>query len=135
MAVSLSKILMVEDEVEIQEVAKMALELVGEYQVEVCNNGLEALEKAPTYDPDLILMDVMMPGMTGPETLVKLREIDSLSATPLVFMTAKVMESEVAQYRALGALDVISKPFDPMTLAERLQTIWDQHDAGQATGS
>ena len=120
----LSKILLVEDEPDIQLVAKLALENVGGFQVQVCSSGIEALEKAPRLRPDLILLDVLMPDLDGPATLVELRKIQILRSTPVVFLTAKVQAHEVQHYRAIGAVDVIAKPFDPMSLAEAVRTIW-----------
>ncbi len=120
----LSKILYVEDDPDIQVVAQMALETVGGYTLCVCSSGQQALDQAEDFAPDMILLDVMMPEMDGPTTLVNLRKIDSLNTTPAVFMTAKVMPSDVERYKELGAVDVIAKPFDPMSLATRIQEIW-----------
>lgn len=119
-----SKILLIEDDPDIQTVAQMALEEIGGFTLVVCNSGGEAIEKARRFVPDIILLDVMMPEMDGPETLLKLREIDTIKDIPVVFITAKVMPSDVERYQALGAADVIAKPFEPMTLAERVQEIW-----------
>ena len=123
----LDRILMVEDEADIQQVAQLALEAVGGFTVQVCSSGAEALEAAPAFAPDLILLDVMMSGMDGPTTLVTMRENAQLATTPVIFMTAKVQPQEVARYKSLGALDVISKPFDPMTLSETVREIWTRH--------
>ena len=123
---TLQRILCVEDEADIQAVARMALELVGGFQVQVSGSGEEALRQLQTYVPDLILLDVMMPGMDGPSTLKALRALPGMAAVPVVFMTAKVQPSEVALYRALGALDVIAKPFDPMTLSDQVRAIWER---------
>ena len=120
----LSKVMLVEDEADIREVARLSLETVGGLQVEVCGSGEEALQKAAAYAPDLILLDVMMPGIDGPTTLQRLRKQPELESVPVVFMTAKVMQAELDEYRALGAADVIPKPFDPMTLASRLKHVW-----------
>lgn len=119
-----SKILYVEDDIDIQTVARMALELVGGYTLEVCSSGEEAISKGPAFSPDLILLDVMMPGMDGPTTLENLRKFPELKNTTAVFMTAKVMPSDVQRYKDLGAADVIPKPFDPMTLAQQVHEIW-----------
>jgi len=127
MSNSLNSILMVEDEPDIQTVAKLALEAVGGFNVEICSCGQEALDKAVGVNPDLILMDVMMPGMDGPTTLQELKKIPELSGTPVIFMTAKVQPQEVQQYKDLGALDVIAKPFDPMSLADNVRSIWEQN--------
>lgn len=121
---SLERIMLVEDEPDIQAIARLALEMVGGFKVEVCNSGREALQKAPEFIPDLILLDVMMPGMDGPNTLVALRKLTETATTPVIFMTAKVHPSEVTVYKDLGALDVIAKPFDPMQLATNIRTIW-----------
>lgn len=123
----LTRVLLVEDEQDIQMVTRMALESVGGFTVQVCGSGGEAIQTAATFAPDLILLDVMMPGMDGPTTLKALRKISQIATTPVIFMTAKVQSSEVAQYKALGALDVIAKPFDPMTLSAAINEIWAQH--------
>jgi CheY-like chemotaxis protein len=124
---SLKRVLYVEDEPDIQAIAKLALEAIGGFSVKLCSSGGEALEIAPAFAPDLILLDVMMPGMDGPSTLKALREIPALASIPVIFMTAKVQSHEVARYKELGALDVIAKPFDPMTLSETVKSIWGQH--------
>lgn len=120
-------VLYVEDEADIREVAEFALEDEG-FALVPCSSGQEALDKASTLTPDLILLDVMMPGIDGPSTLKKLRELPHLANTPVIFMTAKVQPSEVEQYTALGALGVISKPFDPMTLADEIRSLLGGHD-------
>lgn len=121
---SLERILYAEDEPDIQAVAKVALELLGGFQVQVCGNGREALAAVRDFAPDLILLDVMMPGMDGPSTLEQLRADPATAAIPVVFLTAKVQPAEVVYYQSLGALDVIAKPFDPMTLAAQVKQIW-----------
>ena len=124
MSKALSTILYVEDEPDIRTVAQLALETVGGFTVKVCGNGEEALQAGPTFKPDLLLLDVMMPGMDGPTTLAALRKDPSMKNTPVIFMTAKVQPSEIQHYRDMGALDVIAKPFNPMTLAEQVRSIW-----------
>ena len=125
----LKRILYVEDEPDIQAVAKIALESVGGYELKVCSLGQEALDTVPEFTPDLFLLDVMMPGMDGTATLKALHEIPELEKIPVIFMTAKVQPDEVDALMALGALDVIAKPFDPMTLADQINVIWQQHAA------
>ena len=116
------RILYVEDEDDIRMVAQIALDGDG-FELLTCSSGQEALNKAGELHPDVLLLDVMMPGMDGPTTLSKLREIPHLAETPAIFMTAKVQPSEVKQLKDLGALDVIAKPFDPMGLADQLRSI------------
>jgi CheY-like chemotaxis protein len=117
----LEKILYVEDDPDIRTVATLALEAVGGFVLRVCASGNEAIEAAPGFRPDLLLIDVMMPGLDGPSTLAALRELPETASTPAVFMTAKVQPSEVARYREIGVADVIAKPFDPMTLADAVR--------------
>ena len=124
----LKRILYVEDEPDIQAVAKGALEDIGGYMVEICSSGSEALAKAPEFAPDLILLDVMMPEMDGIRTFKALREIPQTVTTPVIFMTAKVQKQEIERYKELGAVDVIPKPFDPMTLAAVIKGIWQRRD-------
>ncbi len=120
----LARIMYVEDEPDIQTVARLALETLGGFTVEICSSGKEALDLAPAFQPQLILLDVMMPVMDGLETLTMLRKIARFADTPVIFMTAKVQPDEVAGYKAVGAVDVIPKPFDPMTLSSQVQVIW-----------
>jgi len=126
MSKTLARILYVEDEPDIRMVAQMALEAVGGFTVIACPSGSEALAAAPTAQADLLLLDVMMPGMDGPSTLKALRALPATADTPVIFMTAKVQAAEVAQYRELGAIDVIHKPFDLMELSAQISRIWAQ---------
>ena len=122
----LKTILYAEDDEDIRTITTMALEAVGGFVLFSCSSGKEALEKAPRAAADLILLDVMMPGMDGPETLKGLRKLPETSDVPVIFMTAKVQTSEIQQYKDLGAVDVIAKPFDPMTLSEQIKAIWSR---------
>ena len=121
---NLNRILLVEDDPDIQQVAQMSLEAVGGFSVLACSRGAHAVEQAPEFAPDLILLDVMMPEMDGPTTLSKLRELEVTAKTTVVFMTAKVQATDRERYLSLGAVDVIAKPFDPMALSDRLREIW-----------
>jgi len=131
MASALKRILYVEDEIDIQTIAVTVLEALGNFTVIVCNSGRQAIERAPEANADLIVLDVMMPGMDGPTTLKALRSIPQTAATPVIFVTAKVQAKEIEQLKALGALDVIAKPFDPMTLPERIAAIWGRWASAQ----
>jgi CheY-like chemotaxis protein len=120
----LQKVLYVEDDADIRTIASLALETVGGLTLRACACGADALAQATEFAPDLLLLDVMMPGMDGPTTLARLRELPATRDVPVIFMTAKVQASEVQHYTALGAVGVISKPFDPMTLAAQVQALW-----------
>lgn len=123
----LHRILLVEDELDIQMVASMALEDIGGFEVEVCSCGAEALQRAPVYLPQLVLLDIMMPGLDGLATFAAMAEDPRLRDIPVIFMTARAQLPEMEEYRASGAIDVIVKPFDAMTLADTVKTIWQRH--------
>lgn len=122
---ALSKILYVEDDPDIQTVAQISLEEVGGFNLTICSSGREALQAVAGMQPDLILLDVMMPEMDGPTTLENLRKLDNTRDTPVIFMTAKVQASEVSFYKSLGALGVITKPFDPILLPDQVIKLWE----------
>jgi CheY-like chemotaxis protein len=124
MTQALEKVMLVEDDSDIRTVAGMALEMVGGLNILACESGAQALEMVAGFAPQLVLLDVMMPGMNGPEVLQALRQRADTAAIPVIFLTAKVQEGEIAKLRALGALDVIAKPFDPMTLAATVRALW-----------
>ncbi|HTT37063.1 MAG TPA: response regulator [Burkholderiales bacterium] len=123
-AAALTRILYVDDDPDIRQVAKLALGVVGGFTLECCSCAEEALRALPQFRPDLILLDVMMPGMDGPTTLAKLRELPEASGIPAMFMTAKVQPQEIAGLEHDGVLGVIAKPFDPMTLAQTVRKLW-----------
>jgi CheY-like chemotaxis protein len=123
----LKRIMHVEDDPSIQTVARVALEAVGGFEVCTCSGGQEALDRFESFAPQLILLDVMMPTMDGPSTLRNLQQQFDLTKIPVVFMTAKVQTNEIESYKALGASDVVVKPFDPMKLSEQIQAIWSNH--------
>ncbi len=125
--VELKKILCIEDNLDIQTVIKVALISNG-LTVQTCSTGVEALEVAVPFGPDLILLDVLMPEMDGPTTLKALREFSEIKDTPVIFMTALAQPSEIAQLKELGVLDIITKPFDPMSLADQINIMWMGRD-------
>lgn len=126
MTKELRRLTYVEDEPDIRSITEFALKEIGGYELDVCASGPEAIDRTPAFDPDLIILDVMMPGMDGIETFKRLRAIPKLADTPIIFMTAKAMKHETDRYRQLGAVDVIPKPFDPIALPDRVLEIWRQ---------
>ena len=120
----LKRILCVDDEEDILQVAKLSLEMVGGFEVTLCHGSRGAVAEARDFRPDLVLLDVMMPEMDGPTTFTHLRADEVAAGIPVVFMTAKVQPSEVQHYLDLGAIGVVSKPFDPMTLPQEIQEMW-----------
>jgi CheY-like chemotaxis protein len=115
------KLLHIDDDEDILEISKMALEISGDIEVVQCPSGHDALWKVNEFIPDVFLLDVMMPDMTGLQTLEKLRERPSLKNVPVIFMTARVGPVNQDLFD-LGAIDVISKPFDPLTLSAQIKS-------------
>lgn len=124
MPAELNHILLVEDDPDIQTVAAMVLRTVGGFEVSICASGSEALDRCRELSPDMVLLDVMMPGMDGPATLDALRRVPEMRDVPVVFMTARAQPYEVARYRSLGVADVIVKPFDPTSLSDEVRSVW-----------
>ncbi len=127
-AISLQRILLADDEPDILEVSKIALETVGGFEVATCSSGAELLQRLPDFRPDLIIMDVMMPDMAGPEVLSRVRDLPGFSGIPVIFLTGVTNGNELKALRDSGAADIILKPFDPMTLADRVDGIWGTVD-------
>jgi len=129
--IQLDRIMLVEDEEDIRAVAELALEAVGGFTLTTCPSGQNALETLAVFRPQLIVLDVMMPGMDGPTTLKAIREHPEFVNTPAIFMTAKVQPDEVNGYLSQGAVAVIPKPFDPMVLSDRIRDIWNNLEPEQ----
>ena len=123
----LNKILYAEDQRDIQIIAQLALTSISHYQLHMCNDGEQALEAISDFQPDLVMLDVMMPNMDGPTTFSEMKKRDEMKDIPVLFITAGVQPKEIEQLKAMGALDIISKPFDPVTLGQNIENIWNQH--------
>jgi CheY-like chemotaxis protein len=119
----MKRILYVDDEADIREVATMALELEPGFEVKCAASGAEALALAAEWRPDLIMLDVMMPGMDGPSTLSRLRADPATGMIPVIFITARTQAQEVDRFLAAGAIGFIAKPFDPMQLASQVREL------------
>jgi CheY-like chemotaxis protein len=116
-------LLLIDDEDDIRDVATVTLELTGGWEIAAAGSGRTGLALARELRPDAILLDVMMPDMDGPATLVALQSDDATRDIPVIFLTAKVQAADRRRFAELGVRDVIAKPFDPMTLASRIQEI------------
>ena len=114
------KVLIIDDEEDIRQISRFALSKVANWDVVEAPNAEEGLRLAVTESPDAILLDVLMPGMDGPSALAELRKNDLTRKIPVVFLTARGLPDEVQRLKKLGAAGVITKPFDPMTLAEQM---------------
>src|SRR6516164_8516402 len=114
------RLLHVDDEPDIREVVEISLALDAHFVTRNCGSGEEAIAFAADWLPDIILLDVMMPMMDGPATLARLRVNPKTANIPVIFMTARAQTRELDRFRSLGAVGVIAKPFDPMTLAQSI---------------
>ena len=120
----LNKICYVEDDEDIQRIVRMSLERIGKMKVEIVGDPTAALDAMTAFGPDLVLLDWMMPGMDGPSVFRAMKERPETRALPVVFITAKASQAELAEVVALGAVGAISKPFSPKDLPDQLRAIW-----------
>ena len=117
------RLLHVEDDQDILEIAQMSLEMSGDFDLLQCDNAADALVAAPRFRPDVMIFDMMMPEMSGVQLLAKLREDPSFADVPVIFMTARAQPQERRDLIASGAVDVIVKPFDPISLGDQIKAI------------
>lgn len=127
----LRRVMCVEDDADIRTILEFSLAEVGGLEVCCCDSGRAALAKAAAFRPDLVLLDVMMPDMSGPRTLAALRTLPEMQGVPIVFLTAKALPDELEQLLQHGATGLIVKPFDPMSLATDIRPYWE-HGRGRA---
>jgi CheY-like chemotaxis protein len=119
------RVLCVEDDADIRMILEFSLGRMGGYTLCLCESGIQALQLVADFKPQLILLDVMMPELSGPETLVKLRELPVMRGVPIVFLTAKAMQDEVEALLEYGATGIIVKPFDPVALPQNIRIYWE----------
>lgn len=129
----MKRVLLIDDDQDIRTVAEIGLSSVGGFEVLLASGGAEGVATAVRELPELIILDVMMPGVDGPTTLAQLKATDATARIPVIFMTARVQKHELAAYLSLGAIGVIDKPFDPMTLAQQVRDIAEQVAAAGRT--
>jgi two-component system, OmpR family, response regulator len=120
----LRTLLYVDDDADIREIVHMALTLDGDMTVHCSDGGERALLTMRVERPDLVVLDVMMPGMDGPTILARMRDDRDLMDIPVIFMTAKANPQETVRLRELSAIGVIAKPFDPMALGTQVKALW-----------
>ncbi|SEO31520.1 Response regulator receiver domain-containing protein [Pseudorhodobacter antarcticus] len=120
------RLLHVEDDLDILEITLMALGISGEFEIKQCSSPEDALREVEQFGPDVLLLDLMMPGMSGDILLGKLRTIPSLATTTAIFMTARAQPHEIEALISKGAKDVIVKPFDALTLGDQVKAIFER---------
>jgi CheY-like chemotaxis protein len=125
---AIHKVLLAEDEEDIRKVAQISLQFRGGWEVVLASNGEECLAKAASDQPDVILLDCMMPKLDGYETCRRLKQDPSLRHIPVIFLTANAQEVEVKRGLSLGAVGYLIKPFNPMSLAAEISQILEGQD-------
>lgn len=126
----MAKILIAEDERDIRELIEFTLTIMAGHQVVKASNGAEAVELATKVMPDLIMMDVRMPRMTGYEACIEMKKIDGVKDIPVVFLSAKGQDSELESGFNAGAYDYILKPFAPDDLVKRVGEVLHKFGRG-----
>jgi two-component system, OmpR family, response regulator len=121
--VPICKVMLVDDDEDLRMIGRIALCDVGGFQALIAGGGEEALGLAAREQPDVILLDMMMPGMDGVATFARLRDDEATASIPVIFMTARAHDTEIDEYLRLGAAGVIVKPFDPLGLADEVRRI------------
>jgi len=119
----MTRLLYVDDEPDIREVAELALGLDPEFEVRTAGSAAEALQTLGDWAADVALLDVMMPGMDGPSLLARLRQMPEHAALPVIFVTARAQRAELQNFAMLDAIGIIAKPFDPMLLARQVRAL------------
>lgn len=122
----LKKILYAEDEPDVQTIVELTVQTMSNYAIKICDNGKNLLESVEEYNPDLILLDVMMPQMDGPTTFKNLQENPKTKNIPVIFMTAKAQVHEIETFKQTGIVGIITKPFDPISLCSEIERIWNE---------
>lgn len=127
---ALTRVLLVEDDADIQTVVRLSLKMRGVTDVQVVENGEECLARLRDFRPEVILMDVMMPKLDGYETCRRLKENSATRAIPVIFLTAKTQQYEIEKGMGIGAAGYLTKPFDPMKLYEQIVELLGQSKKG-----
>lgn len=124
----LKRIMHIEDDESIRMITSVTLEAVGNLEVLSCESGYDGIRQFEAFQPQVVLLDVMMPDLDGPGTLEEMKSRYRLDNVMVLFMTAKVQQEELAHFKSIGGFDVIEKPFDPMTLADKIRTCWEKYN-------
>ena len=123
------RILYAEDEPDVQTIVEISVWSTSNYEIKTCKNGKLLLECVEEYNPDLILLDVMMPEMDGPTTYKHLKLNEKTKNIPVIFITAKAQLHEIQMFQEIGVIGIITKPFDPISLCSDIQMFLEKHNS------
>lgn len=122
---SLKRIIYIDDDIDLQYIVRLGLEIKGGFTVKNCDSGEQAAKEIKMFQPDLVLLDMVLPGMSGIQLLEKLRNFPEIPRVPVIFLTAKMNPNQLAEYRELGVIGVINKPLNPLNLVHQVREIWE----------
>jgi DNA-binding response OmpR family regulator len=125
----LKRIMYVDDDLDLQDIVRLGLETRGGFTVTCCDSGNQALEEIKTFKPDLVILDMVLPGMSGLRLLERMRELRGVPWIPVIFLTSKIRPDQVKEYEKLGVIGVINKPFNPLELRHQVREIWERSPA------
>ncbi len=121
----LKRIMYVDDDLDLQDIVRLGLETRGGFTVTCCDTGNQALEEIKIFKPDLVILDMVLPGMSGLQLLERMRELRGVPWIPVIFLTSKISPQQVEEYKDLGVIGVINKPLNPLELRHQVREIWE----------
>jgi CheY-like chemotaxis protein len=122
----LKRIMYVDDDPDLQDIVSLGLETRGGFTVTCCDSGNQALEEIAIFKPDLVILDMVLPGMNGLQLLARMRELPGVPWIPVIFLTSKIRPDQVEEYKELGVIGVINKPLNPLELRHQVREIWER---------
>ena len=122
----LKRIMYVDDDPDLQDIVRVGLETRGGFTVTCCDSGNQALEEISNFKPDLVILDMVLPGMSGLQLLDRMRELRGVPWIPVIFLTSKIRPDQVEDYEKLGVIGVINKPLNPLELRHQVREIWER---------
>jgi two-component system OmpR family response regulator len=122
----LKRIMYVDDDPDLQDIVRLGLETRAGFTVTCCDSGNQALEEIRTFKPDLVILDMVLPGMSGLQLLERMRELRGVPWIPVIFLTSKIRPDQVEEYKELGVIGVINKPLNPLELRHQVRDIWER---------
>jgi len=122
----LKRIMYVDDDPDLQDIVRLSLETRGGFTVTCCDSGNQALEEIAAFKPDLVILDMVLPGMNGHQLLERMRKLRGTPWIPVIFLTSKISPHHVEEYKELGVIGVINKPLNPLELRHQLREIWER---------
>jgi CheY-like chemotaxis protein len=122
----LKRIMYVDDDPDLQDIVRLSLETRGGFTVTCCDSGNQALEEIAAFKPDLVILDMVLPGMNGLQLLERMRKLRGTPSIPVIFLTSKISPHHMEEYKELGVIGVINKPLNPLELRHQLREIWER---------